>query len=305
MPVGSPGERASHLVALDAARDRHRDAGRRGHLGGHHLRAHPARAERRGRHPDLVALERLEVGHLLDQPRRRVGARVRRVEAAGVGEQHEPVGADQDRHLGGQEVVVAERDLVRGGRVVLVDHRHHPPVEQLAQGVPRVEVVRARGHVEERQQHLRRLDPARLEQLVVVAVELALPDRRRRLQLLHRARPHRQLHQPHAARDRAGRHDDHVVAGVVARGDLVAERRQHVGAHLAGVVGDDARAELDDHGRHQPEDAARPASSGRPPWRARTRAGCAGRRWRSSRAPCARRRRPRRARSTPASASGR
>jgi hypothetical protein len=70
-------------------------------------------------------------------------ARVGRVEPADVGQQHQPIGADQDRNLGGEEVVVAERDLVGGGRVVLVDHRDHPPVEQLAQGVARVQVVGA------------------------------------------------------------------------------------------------------------------------------------------------------------------
>ena len=66
----------------------------------------------------------------------------------------------QDRHLGGQEVVVAEGDLVGGGRVVLVDDRQHTPVQQLAQRLAGVQVVRAGAHVEERQQHLRARDAA-------------------------------------------------------------------------------------------------------------------------------------------------
>jgi hypothetical protein len=36
----------------------------------------------------------------------------------------------------------------------------------------------------------------------------------------------------------------------MAGGDLVEERAEHVHAQLAGVVGHDARAELDDHRRH-------------------------------------------------------
>ena len=86
---------------------------------------------------------------------RRVGARVGREQPVGVGQQDEQVGADQDRDLGGEEVVVAEGDLVGRRRVVLVDDRHDAPVEQAAQRLARVEVVRPRAHVEERQQHLR------------------------------------------------------------------------------------------------------------------------------------------------------
>ncbi len=51
--------------------------------------------------PEVRRFEDLELAHLLDQSRGRVGARVRRVEAADVRQQDEPVGADQDRHLGG------------------------------------------------------------------------------------------------------------------------------------------------------------------------------------------------------------
>jgi len=171
-----------------------------------------------------------EVLDLGDQLRIRLDTRVGAVEAVDVGEQDEQAGVEQDRHLGGEEVVVAEGDLVGRRCVVLVDHGHDPPLEQLAQRLARVEVVRARAHVEERQQHLRALDPARAQQLVVGAVELALADRAGRLQLVHRARARaaprrgrRQIQQPHPARDRAAG-DDHDVAaiGVHAR-DLVAD----------------------------------------------------------------------------------
>ena len=115
-----------------------------------------------------------------------VGPRAGGEEPVDVGQQDEQVGADEHRHLGGEEVVVAEGDLVGRRRVVLVDDRQHAPVQQLAQRAARVEVVRARAHVEERQQHLRRRDAVRAQQLVVDAVELALADRARRLQVLDR-----------------------------------------------------------------------------------------------------------------------
>jgi len=45
-------------------------------------------------------------------------ARVGGEDAIGVGEQQQPFGADQDRDLSGEEVVVAERDLIGRRRVV-------------------------------------------------------------------------------------------------------------------------------------------------------------------------------------------
>ena len=123
-----------------------------------------------------------------------------RQEPVGVGQQHEQVGADQDRDLRGEEVVVAEGDLVGRRGVVLVDDRHHAPVEQPAQRLARVEVVGARAHVEEGQQHLGAGHAALAQQLVVDAVELALADGAGRLEVLDRRRARRE---PHRAACRA------------------------------------------------------------------------------------------------------
>ena len=90
------------------------------------------------------------------RPARRSGrcAGRRREDAVDVGEQDEQAGVEQDRDLGGEEVVVAEGDLVGGGGVVLVDDRDHPPLDQPAQGLARVQVVGAGGDVGRGQQHL-------------------------------------------------------------------------------------------------------------------------------------------------------
>ena len=167
--------------------------------------------------------------------RRRVHARVGGVEAVGVGQQHEQLGAEQHRHLRGQEVVVAEGDLVGGGRVVLVDDRHDPPVEQLAQRAPRVEVVRARAHVEEREQHLRR--SARARAAARRRRGRAGPGRRRWPPAAPRSpRAHGQLEQLHPARDRARGDDDDVDAGGVQRRDLVADARDARTAQVAASL---------------------------------------------------------------------
>ena len=201
--------------------------------------------------PMSMAAEALEVVDLLDEPRRRVGARIGGEEAVDVGEQDEQVGADEDRHLRGEEVVVAEGDLVGRRGVVLVDDRDDAPVEQPAQGLARVEVVGARAHVEEGQQHLRARHAALAQQLVVDAVELALAHGAGGLQVLDRGRARREAHELDAARDRARGHHDDVVARGVAGGDLVADPRQHGRPQRAGVLGDDARTELDDVAGHR------------------------------------------------------
>ena len=67
--------------------------------------------------------------------------RIGGVQPGGVGEQDQQPRPEQQRHLGGEEVVVAERDLVGRRRVVLVDHRHRAPLEQPAERLARVQVV--------------------------------------------------------------------------------------------------------------------------------------------------------------------
>ena len=68
-------------------------------------------------------------------------ARVARVERVHVRQHDQQVGRQQDRDLRREDVVVAEADLVGRGRVVLVDHRHDAPVEQLRERPARVQVL--------------------------------------------------------------------------------------------------------------------------------------------------------------------
>ena len=69
--------------------------------------------------------------------------RRRVVEPVDVGEQHQQVGARHGGDARGEPVVVAVADLVGGDGVVLVDHRHAAPFQQLADGRARVEIAAA------------------------------------------------------------------------------------------------------------------------------------------------------------------
>jgi hypothetical protein len=82
---------------------------------------------------DLERVEHAEVRDLADRLGGGVRPRVGGEQPVGVREEHEQVGAEQNGDLGGEEVVVAEGDLVRRRRVVLVDDGDDPPIEQRAQ----------------------------------------------------------------------------------------------------------------------------------------------------------------------------
>ena len=255
-----PGPGAAEQAGLEAGADHGRDAGGGGHLGGGDLRAHAARPQRRGGGADRQRVELGGVAHERDQLGRGIDARIGGQEPRRGGQQQQQRGVDEDRDLGGEEVVVAEGDLVGGGRVVLVDDRDDPPVDELAQRPARVEVVRAGAHVEERQQHLGGLDAALAQVLVVGAVQAALPDGGGGLELLDRARAPLEAEQVDAAGDRARGDDDDVDPGGVQRGDLLADAGDDRQPERAGVLGDDRRAELDDgdgHGRQPTRGPAR------------------------------------------------
>ena len=179
--------------------------------------------------PDLEPLERREVPDLADDARVGIAPRVGRVETVGIGQQDQFLGAHQHRHLRRQEVVVPERDLVGRGRVVLVDDRQHAPLQQLGERLARVQVVGAGAHVKEREQHLGAGQALRAQQLVIDPVQLALPHRARGLQLADRGRPLPQLHDAHAARDRAARNENHLARAqrTRARAPACAARRRH------------------------------------------------------------------------------
>ena len=251
MPSRSPARTPSSAPVAQPVADHGADPRRRGHVGGDDLRAHAARPERRGAVADLQVGQGREVGHLAHE--RGVGhaARVVGVQAVDVGEQHEQVGGHEHGDLRREEVVVAEGDLVGRRRVVLVDDRNDAPVEQRAQRLARVQVVRAAADVVEGEEHLRTRHAALAQQLVVDGVQLALPDRARRLQLADRGRAHGQAHHLDAAGDRAARDEHHLVAVGPQRGGRVADARERLAAQLAALVGDDARAELDDDAAHQ------------------------------------------------------
>jgi hypothetical protein len=186
-----------------------------------------------------------QIANLRDTLGVAVPPRVTGVERVHVGQDHEQVRGQEDRDLRGEDVVVAEADLVGRGGVVLVDHGHYAPVDQLAQGSPGVQVLHASRDVEEREQDLRGLDAVLGEEVRVDVVERTLAHRRGRLQLLHRGGADGHSHQPHSARDRA-RCDQHGrVAGRAEGRHLPADLAQDGLAHIATIVGDERRAKLD------------------------------------------------------------
>ena len=171
----------------------------------------------------------------------------RRVEAVDVGQQHQAVGAHHAGDAGGEAVVVAVADLGGGHRVVLVDDRDGALGQQRVDGLARVEIAAALLGVAQRQQDLRGGEPARLEHGLVGAGERDLPDGGGGLRFLELQRALGEAQHVPAERDGAGRHDDHLLAGLDERGNVVGQRVEPGGFELpARPVDQQARADLDD-----------------------------------------------------------
>ena len=71
-----------------------------------------------------------------------------------VGQQHEKIGAHHRGDARGQAIIVAVTNLAGRHRIVLVDHRHAAPLQQLGDGRARVEIAAALFGVAQCDQHL-------------------------------------------------------------------------------------------------------------------------------------------------------
>ena len=204
-----------------------------------------------GRHAAARKLRSGRAGHRFDRGgdalhhRNELGPRIlggrRLVEAVDVGQEHQQVGARHRGDTGGQPVVVAVADLVGGDRVVLVDHRHRAPFQELVDGGARVEIAPPLLGVLQGHQHLPGGDAVAAEHLRPGAGERDLPDRRRGLAVLELERPRRQPEHGTAERDRPGR--DHQQVALVARqrGDVLRKRCQPIMMEPSALAVDQER----------------------------------------------------------------
>ena len=140
-------------------------------------------------------------------------------------------GADQ--FLVGDDVV-----LVEDGDDVFVR-------EQMLDAALDVAVELAAVEVEVGEQHLRDADAGAAEGLVVEAHQARLAERGAGLQLGHGGGALFQAEQRHAAADRAGADDEHLVAAPAQLDDLRGELLDLAEVDLAAGIGENAGAELD------------------------------------------------------------
>ena len=172
------------------------------------------------------------------------------VHAFDLGQEDEQPGADEDCDVGGERVVVAEGDLVGRRRVVLVDDRHRSCVEQRLERVPGVHVGGTVGDVIAREEHLRREQVLSRERVLPAALQPALSERRRRLELRHRARAPVEPEVGEPERDRARGDDCNRLAAADDPGDLVRAPAEDGAPDRPARAGHEARPELD-HDRHR------------------------------------------------------
>src|SRR5712691_957374 len=222
-------------------RDHDRDPRGRRHLRGGHLAADPASSDL-GRSPEDGGTG---VRAVRDQLRPRVAGRMRE-DALDARQKDEQPRAHEDRGLRGQRVVVAESDLVRGSRVVLVHDRDGVEREERPERIAYVHVRPPVGDLGGGQQHLARGQAVCAERVLPHALERRLPDGGRRLKARQAARTALESHLPQTDRDRARRDDADRYAGRDDLRDLSRTREQQLPPRLAVPVDHEARPELDD-----------------------------------------------------------
>ena len=175
------------------------------------------------------------------------GAGRARVDALDLGQQHEQPRAEQHGDLRGERVVVAEGDLVGGGRVVLVHDRHDAELEQRVERVAGIDVGRAVAEVGGGEQDLRR-GTSGASASSHARLEPRLPESRRRLELAatlrgRRSSPSRGSPSAIAPEETTQTGSPPATIRAISRAARAQQRRR-----TARRARDQRRAELDDDG---------------------------------------------------------
>ena len=177
------------------------------------------------------------------------GLGVAGVEPVDIGEQHQQVGPDHAAHAGRKPVVITEADFCRRHRIVFVDQRHRPPVEQAVERRACIEVAAAVFRVFLGQQDLADVEVALGK---AVRVGLGQPDLPQRSGSLLFVQPQVQrvpVLQAQADPDRARGDQHHPPPGLDQPGEVVDQRRHPLPADRTVVVDQQRGADLDHHRR--------------------------------------------------------
>ena len=178
--------------------------------------------------------------------RGRIVARVGRVKAVDIGQQHQHVGARHLRDAGGEAIIVAKADLGSGDRVVLVDDRHGAEAEQLGEGGAGIEMAASLLGVFQGQQDLRHRDAVASQRLLIGMRKTDLAGRRRGLLFLETQGATAQAEMAAPDRDRAGRDDDDLLPPSAAAREIIDQRVEPGAVDLAILADQEGRADLDD-----------------------------------------------------------
>jgi hypothetical protein len=137
----------------------------------------------------------------MDRARQR---RVAIVQTIDIRQQHHPLRPRRLRDARGEAIIVAEADLLGRDRIILVEHRHHPQIEQSIERGGSIEIAPSLLQIAKRDQHLRGGEPLRAQHLGPDLAQRDLAGGGGRLRILQAGAPAlRQAQPPRTERDRA------------------------------------------------------------------------------------------------------
>ena len=195
-------------------------AGGDGYLGSRYLRLHAAGAHIAAPPPGHRFDRRRDVQDAGDELRVRVRSRIGRVQAVDIGQQHQAIRAHHLGHSGREPVVVAIANFRRRHGVVLVDHGDCTQCKQRAERAAGIQVSTPLLGIPQSKQYLGHRDLVRLQQFLVGVGETNLSNGGGGLTLLELELRAGQTQLPPPERNRAGGHQDHVLAPLAQARDV-------------------------------------------------------------------------------------
>ena len=176
-PPPFPLQQGLEASGVAAIGELHSDATSGGDAGCRQLRGHAAGAPATTVAGPLFELVQLPgVANIRDRFGIGINPRIGGIKAVNIREQDQLLRFNSGGHQSRKGVVVAEAQLRRREGIVLVDHRQHPPAQQLPQGARSVLIATAIGQIGAGQQHLSHGIAVAFHRPFIKSHQRALPD---------------------------------------------------------------------------------------------------------------------------------
>ena len=185
--------------------------------------------------------------HLVQKFRVLIRRRIFVVQSVHIREQNQKIRIHNARHRRRQRIVVADFQLIRRHRVILIDDRNRSRFQKRANHAASVHIARRAERIALRQEHLPHVAAVILKRTLVRIHQNPLPDRRRCLFLAQKRRTLGKSQKRKPDPNRPGCHQHHLPPVVYQIANLPRQMIDETEFDLPIRMRDRARPHLDDN----------------------------------------------------------